>query len=237
MSKIIVANWKMNLLRNEAISLVNDISKVKTDNTVVICPPFPYLSKVKKALSDTNFSLGAQDLSEFEVGAYTGEVGANMLKDMGADYVIIGHSERRNHFHETDEIVFRKILSAQKSRLISLVCVGENIKSYQENRTRNIVEKQLINLLNNEIQNNKILIAYEPQWSIGTGITPSPEEIYNALQIIKGFTNNNFKVLYGGSVNGENIEMLNKIEGLAGFLIGGAGLNASGFEKIIYSTR
>jgi triosephosphate isomerase len=221
---LIVANWKMNpVALAEAKELFSAIKKLDA----VICPPFCYLSS-KIMPSGAKFRLGAQNCHWEEKGAYTGEISPKMLKSLGVEYVIIGHSERRIHFQETDEIINKKLKAALQSALIPILCVGEK-KGEDANL---IIENQINNDLKDIAQDDarKIIIAYEPVWAIGTGDFCESKIAETALRLIKIKVNT--KVLYGGSVNSKISADYLRV-GFDGLLVGGASLNAEEFAKIV----
>lgn len=219
--KLIVANWKMNggieLVRN-CIKILNPI---KSKNTVVVCPPFELIGKFQ----DFKHHIGAQNCACVDYGAFTGETSAAILHELGCEYVIIGHSERRNLFGETDEIILKKWETAKGNNLIPILCVGEE-KNLEETLNRQLNVFLLRNL-------KDTIIAYEPIWSIGTGNTPSLEKIDTALRFIKKFVGLSPRLLYGGSVNLDNIEKIIKLPIVDGVLIGSASLNIMNFREMI----
>lgn len=255
--KLIIANWKMNpqtgkeaekilVGYNEQLKTKN--LKLKTD--VVICPPFVFLNSVGNLLKAKSHKLkailGAQDIfweNPPAGGAYTGEISPAMLEDLKCGYVIVGHSERRKYFGETDEMVNKKLSAALKAKLNVILCVGEN---YRENHNEipNIVEGQIASALVNVPKSaiNKITVAYEPVWAIGTGIPDTPEGAMMAAVLIRktavgifGPSAKNLRVVYGGSVNAENAGNFINHEGIDGVLVGGASLDPVEFAKIIES--
>lgn len=252
--KLIIANWKMNPQTGKEVEriLVGYNKQLKTKNLklktdVVICPPFVFLNSVGNLLKAKSYklkaSLGAQDVFWEDKGAYTGEISPAMLKDLKCGYVIIGHSERRKYFGETDEMINKKILAALKAKLNVILCVGEN---YRENHNEipNVVEEQIASALANVPKSaiNKITVAYEPVWAIGTGIPDTPEGAMMAAVLIRktavgifGPSAKNLRVVYGGSVNAENAGNFINHEGIDGVLVGGASLDPQEFAKIIGS--
>lgn len=238
---LIVANWKCNpTTKKEAEELLDSVDQgVDTDKAeVVICPPFVYL---KTDLSKCK--LGAQNCYFEEKGAFTGETSVLMLKDLGVEYVIVGHSERRKYFNETDELVNKKVKSVLESGLNPILCIGETQEQRDSGRTesvlRNQLEKALINLPTYELKN--LAIAYEPIWAIGTGKPCDPEEAQKISLLIKKIISKlcnsslskSIRILYGGSVNSKNAKPFVKKAGLQGLLVGGASLDAKEFIKII----
>lgn len=230
MKSLIVANWKMNPVTiKEAEELFNsvkhgvkDIENVET----VICPPFIYLPLLKGLI------LGAQDSYWEEKGAYTGEVSIAMLKKMGCKYVIIGHSERRKYFNETDEMVNRKVKTTLEARLIPIVCIGETEEEREIDKTEEVLEKEIKQGLDG-VDVSKIVIAYEPIWAIGTGNPCDVEEAGRMKEIIQKMVSKDIRILYGGSVKADNAEGYLKQAGFNGLLVGGASLDPKEFIKIV----
>lgn len=243
---IIAANWKMNKTASEAIDFVKDL-KEQTRNIfnveIVICPPFVSLAPLAEILKDTNLKLGAQNIYWEKSGAFTGEISPIMLRDLGCHYVIIGHSERREHFKETDEDVNKKVKAAFSFNLIPIMCVGEKLKERESGNTLKIVEKQLKKgiegLQKGEVKN--LIIAYEPVWAIGTGKTATPSDASNVHKFIRSILKELYdeevssliRIQYGGSVNPENIDGLMREEEIDGVLVGSASLNVNSFLRII----
>ncbi|MCL1936628.1 MAG: triose-phosphate isomerase [Defluviitaleaceae bacterium] len=240
--KIIAANWKMNILPSETFKFIENfknkimqgtsIEKLK-NNEVVFCVPFLNAFSAVAAVQNTDFKIGAQNLNENEKGAYTGEVSADMIVDIGIRYVIIGHSERREIYGETDEIINKKLKSALNKNLVPILCVGEKLTERENNTTKDIISNQLkIALQNINIDDVKnIVIAYEPVWAIGTGKTATKEQAEEICAFIRNFLidlyGNELKdisILYGGSVNGANAKEIFEMENIDGGLIGGASL-------------
>ena len=249
MKPLIVANWKCNpTTLEESKQLFNSVKKgIKSIKgvEVVICPPFVYLSAVVSG--EGGLALGAQNCFFEEKGAYTGEISVIMLKDLGVEYVIIGHSERRKYFKETDEEINKKIKKAVGNGLKVILCVGESAEEWEQGKKSQVLKSQLENDLNkitrDEMKN--IAIAYEPVWAIGTGNNCSVGETMTSMLFIRQVLNNLYnrevanktRILYGGSVNGNNSGPYVK-EALAnGLLVGGASLKAEEFLKIIKSAE
>lgn len=223
MSFLIVANWKMNGTRSSFVDFINRLNKKGNEITskVVVCPSFTsLLDRIK--LND-NISIGAQNCYHKKSGAYTGEISAGMLRELGCTYVILGHSERVN---ETDNEVKLKAEIALESGLHPIICVGENLKDHKNKRTKEIIESQCANRLP---AYGKYTIAYEPIWAIGTGYVPNNNSISEVIKVI----NSERDVIYGGSVNSENIDDLLNIPILSGVLIGSASLDFDHFYGII----
>jgi len=230
MKPLIVANWKMNPVTiKEAEELFNSVKHGVKDiesAETVICPPFIYLPLLK------GLTLGAQDSYWEEKGAYTGEVSIAMLKEMGCKYVIIGHSERRKYFNETDEIVNRKVKTALDAGLIPIVCIGETEEEREMDKTEGVLEEEIKQGLD-KVDVSKIVIAYEPIWAIGTGNPCDVEEAQRMKEIIQKMVLKNIRLLYGGSVKANNAEGYLKQAGFNGLLVGGASLDAKEFVEIL----
>ncbi len=227
MKKIIVANWKCNpVTRSEAEELFDSVSKGVKDMEVetVICPPFVFLGLGSGIL-------GAQDSFYEEKGAYTGEVSVTMLKELGCQYVIVGHSERRKYFNETDELVNKKIKAILGAGLTPIVCIGETEEERENNKTEEILEKEIKDGLEG-VNLSKIIIAYEPIWAIGTGNACDVEEAQRMREVIQKMTSKEIRILYGGSANASNAKGYLDA-GFDGLLVGGASLKASEFIKIV----
>lgn len=224
--KFLVANWKMNGDVEFTENFSKTIGSIKTENKVVICPPFPLLCKFK----NFSHSLGAQNCSDKQSGAFTGEVSPLLLKDLGCGYVIIGHSERRYIFNESDETIYEKYKTLIELDITPIICVGETEEERSE--WHNILSIQLSKFKNNE-NLPKAIIAYEPIWSIGSGKTPAVAEIHEVLSFIKEITHNSCPTLYGGSVNIKNVETILKIPSVDGVLVGGASLKIEEFSKMV----
>jgi triosephosphate isomerase len=246
---IIAGNWKMNKTVNEAEELAKDLKSQFKDITeleLVICPPFTALGCISQIIGETNIALGAQNMHWEPEGAFTGEVSPLMLKDLGVKFVIIGHSERRQYFGETNEVVNKKLKSALKFGLNPIVCVGENLKEREENRTFEVLTDHIENGLRglDELEidlSSRLVIAYEPVWAIGTGRTATPEMAQEAHRFIRKklaeiFSKevaNDVRIQYGGSVKPQNIKELLKQADIDGALVGGASLEARDFGEII----
>jgi len=237
----IAANWKMNKTVEEVkagiasfLPMVKDISDVD----ILLAPPFTSLYTAAKLLEGSNVILAAQNIHFEESGAYTGEVSAEMVRSAGSAYVIIGHSERRQYFHETDEIVNRKIKTARKNGLDVIVCIGESLEEREANKTFEVLEKQLAGSLK-DLTLEGVTIAYEPIWAIGTGKTASKEQANEAHAHIREWLKHNLlgaddvRIQYGGSVKPDNIEALMSQPDIDGALVGGASLKPDSFAKIV----
>ena len=244
--KIVAGNWKMNNNSEETEDLLNDlIDKLPNDveAQIIVAPTFVNLASAVDHLEFTNIIVAAQNMHQNENGAYTGEISASMLKSIGVNTVIIGHSERRAYFHETDTILSQKVTTALKHDMTVIFCFGEELKDRKDNQHFNVVENQLRDGLFH-IQNEdweKVILAYEPVWAIGTGETASPEqaqEMHEFIRetVIKRYGNtiaDDVSILYGGSVKPENAKEIFSKPDVDGGLIGGAALKASDFAKIV----
>ena len=244
MRKTIVAgNWKMNASKDSVESLVTDIlsGAIDVSAEIIVCAPFPYLSQVEVLIEGSNLMLGAQNLNLNASGAFTGEVSAEMIKDFGANHVIVGHSERRSLYGETSEIVAEKTKAAIDSGLTPILCLGESLDQRESGKTESVVSEQLnkvIKMVGIEAFNN-IIIAYEPVWAIGTGMTATPEQaqavhkfIRDLLATIDQDIADKTAILYGGSMNAGNAVELISCADIDGGLIGGAALKAEDFLQI-----
>ncbi len=245
--KVIAGNWKMNMLPNEAIKFIEELSaQVKnTSNEIILCVPYTDLFYSLLTVQNTNIKIGAQNMHWEEKGAYTGEISGQMLKSIGVEYVIIGHSERRKYFAETDETVNKKIKSALQNELKPIVCVGETLEQREAGNHENIVRNQ-VKLALEGIQSEqleKIIIAYEPIWAIGTGRTATSNDANEMIKTIRNEVANLYSeevaqkliILYGGSVKSENSKELFSTSDIDGGLVGGASLKPDEFAKICLS--
>ncbi len=242
----IAGNWKMNQLRESSLSLVRGLlEQLPKDGKVevAVCPPNVYLSEVASALSGSSIGLGAQNMYHEKEGAFTGEVSGQMLKDVGCKYVILGHSERRQYFGETDQSVNQKTVAALAIGLTPIVCVGETLQQREAGETERVIETQCrgsLAALGPE-QASKIVIAYEPVWAIGTGKTATPEQAEQVHAFIRKLltdlfgkaTADGIRIQYGGSVKADNAAELLRQPNIDGALVGGASLKADGFAAII----
>ncbi|MCQ9205465.1 MAG: triose-phosphate isomerase [Omnitrophica bacterium] len=242
----IAGNWKMNKTIRDSIELVNSLRRELLDienADIIVCPPYIALSEISDLVVDSNIGLGAQNVYWEESGAFTGEVSPLMLKDAGCRYVIIGHSERRKYFSETDEAVNKKIKASQNVGLIPIVCVGETDEERESKKTTSVVESQLqggLKGLDSESV-SKLIIAYEPVWAIGTGKTATPEQAQEVHRFIRDWLRNNYssdvaenvRIIYGGSVKPSNTKDLIKQSDIDGALVGGASLESSFFGEIV----
>lgn len=243
--KFVAGNWKMNgtLASNQALlqALVPSLSRIAGVKSA-ICAPFPYLGQIQQLLSGSGLNWGAQNLSQFDGGAYTGEVSGAMLVDFGCRYVIVGHSERRSMFGESSEVVAQKYAAALKAGLTPILCVGETLAEREAASTEQVVGAQLDAVVERSGAQSfaQAVVAYEPVWAIGTGKTASPDE----AQAVHAFLRKrlaasdpsvaaSLQVLYGGSVKGSNAAELFSMPDIDGGLIGGASLDANDFEAIL----
>lgn len=241
MKKIIVANWKMQLLASEARVLALSYKNILSDskNNVVLCPDYLSAADVGQIIKGSKIMLGAQDLAAYERGAYTGEVSAESLKELGFTYAIIGHSERRSYLQETDKLIAEKIKKAVNNKLIPILCVGENGAERKQGKANIVIRRQLkaalVALKSTEL--SRLHIAYEPVWAIGSG---QHCDIYQA-RVIKELINDRClklgvkraKVLYGGSVNIDNARLFLKEANFDGLLVGNASLEPNSFKQIV----
>jgi triosephosphate isomerase len=242
---IIAGNWKMHNTVDEAVKLVEElIPKVKEAKCeVVVCPPFICLPKIREITEGTNIKVGAQNMYFEEKGAFTGEISPIMLEKLNIDYVIIGHSERRQYFGETDETVNKKIKAAFEHNLIPILCVGETLDEKENDVTEEVVSKQvklaLSGLREDEIE--KLVIAYEPIWAIGTGKTATSEEANEVISFIRNTVKNlygekaaeSIRIQYGGSVKPSTIKEQMSMSDIDGALVGGASLKSDDFSAIV----
>lgn len=247
-TQIVAGNWKMNKTFSEGIDLINQIIE-KSDSIkgaqLIIAPPYILTSEAGKVMKNKNIGLAGQNCSNHPNGAYTGEISASMLKSTGANYVILGHSERRAYYYETDEIINEKIKLSLENDLNSIICCGEVLKEREENKHFEIVAKQINGMLK-EISPEgfkNIIIAYEPVWAIGTGKTATPDQAQEMHQFIRETIKNiygsdlanNVSILYGGSCKPSNAKELFANPDVDGGLIGGASLKADEFIEIANS--
>lgn len=233
----------MNKTNNEAIDLARRIvlnTKGIEKIDIVICPPFTALAPVYDAIKDSNVRPGAQNMYYEDEGTYTGEISGKFLKAMGCEFVIIGHSERRKYFSESDTDVNKKIKKALSFGITPIVCVGETLEEREKGKTADVVKKEIIGALQEQTDKEKIIFAYEPIWAIGTGKTAQPEDANKIHNLIRNIIKTDFgmdetvvRVLYGGSVNPSNAEALMSQPDIDGSLVGGASLDAKSFVEII----
>jgi len=241
---LVAGNWKMHGSRAENASLVSgllDLLQPGKRAEILLCPPFPYLMETGRLLKDSGVALGAQSVCAESQGAFTGEVSAAMLKDVGCRYVLVGHSERRQLFGERDALVARKFVAAQAQSLVPVLCVGETLEEREGDQTISVVSRQLEAVLAvTGVQAlAKAVIAYEPVWAIGTGRTASPEQAQEVHAMIRAKVaerdatiGGSVRILYGGSVKASNAQELFAMPDIDGGLVGGASLKADEFARI-----
>jgi triosephosphate isomerase (TIM) len=246
---IFVGNWKMQLNFDETVQFASeyydDFVSLADEHSIVLCPEAISLYPMTQMFKATNVEIGAQNCSEHVVGAFTGDISAMSVHNVGCKYCIVGHSERRQNNHESDEKIARKIEHLLDYKVSPIICIGETKKDLDAKKVFEVLKKQLTPVLEKISQNSliadylPICIAYEPIWSIGTGDVPSVEHLDTVFAFIKDLVQKtsiklNWRLLYGGSVNKENIEELKKINGLNGFLIGNSSLDFQEFKKIVH---
>ncbi len=228
--KILVGNWKSNGNMSEKKKLFTAIERIKTDIKIIICLPYTLLCCDKSH----KIAIGAQNISDYTNGAYTGDISGQMIKETGAKYVLVGHSERRTYHHENDKIVKNKANLAVQNKLIPIVCIGETLAEHQSNKTKSVIKKMLLNSIPDT---GDFIIAYEPRWAIGTGITPTKTEIKTIHQMIFDILKNMGKektpILFGGSINAKNAGRFINIPHVDGFMVGRASLKPETFLPII----
>jgi triosephosphate isomerase len=243
---IIAGNWKMNKTVAEALDLVRGL-KIELANVkevdIVVCPPFTALSEVSRAILDSNIRLGAQDMSEHNVGAYTGEIAAVMLKEFSTRYVILGHSERRQYHAESDGLISKKAQAVHAASLKPIVCVGETLAEREGGKTEKVLDTQVRGSLAglSKEQMSETVVAYEPVWAIGTGKTATTQQAQEAHAYIRGVLGKIFdesvarrvRIQYGGSVKPSNARELMSQPDVDGALVGGASLEARSFADIV----
>ncbi|AFS78104.1 triosephosphate isomerase TpiA [Gottschalkia acidurici 9a] len=241
----IAGNWKMHKTINESVELVREIkAKIKdSDVEVAVCVPFTSLNEVKKEIQETNIKLGAQNMHWEESGAFTGEVSGAMLKEIGVDYVILGHSERRQYFGETDETVNKKIKKALEYNINPIFCVGETLEQRESGIDREIIKGQVIKGLEDISSEDleRIVIAYEPIWAIGTGKTASKEDANSMISFIRETLKEKYdsevsqkvRIQYGGSVKPDNVSEIMSQSDIDGALVGGASLKSDDFLALV----
>lgn len=244
---LIAANWKMNKGIKDSDSFLKEFNKLFSSNNVevLLCPPFTILQHVSALLKNNVIKLGSQNMHFEEKGAFTGEISASMVKELGCEYVILGHSERRQHFNEDNEFINKKIKSALKNGLKPILCIGETLKERESDSTMKIIKDQLLGCLKNidekEIKN--MVIAYEPVWAIGTGKNATPEQAQEVHSYIRKLLEESYekliasktRIIYGGSVKPENAKELLSMNDINGALVGGASLDAKSFAQICNS--
>lgn len=238
--QLVVGNWKMNGNRQQITTLVQDILACWQDDIsadAVICPPDVYLQHTADLLKGHPLFWGAQSVSEFWQGAYTGEVSAQMLADLGCQYVIVGHNERRRLLHESDSQIAQKFIAAQRAQVIPVLCVGESLQHREQGLQLQVIKKQLDAVFSQTGKECFVnaLVAYEPVWAVGTGVTASPEQASEVHRFIReqlGANADKIRILYGGSVKAHNAAELFAKQDIDGALLGGASLDAKEFVSI-----
>lgn len=245
MKKLIAGNWKMNGNKEDALKLVGSIGaalfvepELKKSCDILVCPPYLYLPVIKDLCTEQGVLMGAQDCSNHENGAFTGDIAADMITDFGAKYVILGHSERRQHHKESDEMISSKVSAAHKAGLIAIVCVGETEEDRERDKQDAIVKNQLKKALPDSVDQNNTVIAYEPVWAIGTGKTAKPSDVEKMHALVREQLKDQIdggeriRLLYGGSMKPDNAKELLNTKNVDGGLIGGASLKAEDFIAI-----
>jgi len=241
---LIAGNWKLNG-ETKDISFIKNLLKFHSKKLIknvdiLICPPFTLIDKFGQLTKRSNIEIGAQDCSEHEIGAYTGEVSANMLNDLKATYCIVGHSERRLNHNENNNLLNKKILNIQKNKIKAILCIGESLSDRKQSKTLRLLGNQLKGALKNNINPNLLEIAYEPIWAIGTGLVPEYSDIeevhdYIAKKLgdLYGKRSKKIRILYGGSVNAKNVFSILSLNNVDGALIGGASLKIKDMKSIL----
>ncbi|HHZ01761.1 MAG TPA: triose-phosphate isomerase [Tissierellia bacterium] len=240
---LIAGNWKMNNSVEESINLVRDLRdrELSEKVDVLICPPFTSLYAIINEIKNSSIKVGAQNMYYEDKGAFTGEVSPAMLKSIGVEYVIIGHSERRQYFNETDQLINKKLKAALTHGLIPILCVGETLEQREEGMEKETVKAQIVKAFKNIEKAEKVVIAYEPVWAIGTGKVATSEQAEEMSEFIRSIiatiynseVADNIIIQYGGSVKSLNISEIMSQPNIDGVLVGGASLNAEEFAKIV----
>lgn len=247
MRKVIISgNWKMNKTKEEAIEFFNQLSKIDLSNKkceMKIFAPNLYIDTLNKMIANLNVEIGCQNMHQLDAGAYTGEISARMLNSIEINNVLVGHSERRQYFNETDKIVNEKLKMALANNIVATFCVGELLEERESNITNKILEEQITNGLSgiSESEISSIIVAYEPVWAIGTGLTASSEDANNACKFIRGLISKlyneevaeNIVIQYGGSVTPDTVNELLSQSDIDGALVGGASLDATSYAKLL----
>ena len=241
---LIAGNWKLNGEKKD-ISFIKNLLKFNSKDLnnnvdILICPPFTLIDKFCQLTQRSKIEIGAQDCSEFEIGAYTGEVSASMLRDLKASYCIVGHSERRLYHNENNNLLNKKILNIQKNNIKAILCIGESLSDRKQSKTLRVLGSQLRGALKNNINPNLLEIAYEPIWAIGTGLVPEYSDIEEVhdyisrkLEDLYGKKSKKIRILYGGSVNAKNVFSILSLNNVNGALIGGASLKIKDMKSIL----
>ena len=241
MSLCLVANWKLNGSKEFNTQWVLEFFRNFNGNnfsSIGIAPPSLYIDQIKALLAGHEIKIGSQNIDLEQTGARTGEISASMIKDLGCSFSIIGHSERRLLFQETNQMIGQKLIQANNNSIIPILCIGESAEENESNNTYNVLQQQITEALENANEFSSLVIAYEPVWAIGSGKTPNPEEINSVHEMIKDVVQSRFpktglqSVLYGGSVNYNNASSLFEQKNIDGALIGGASLDGREFALI-----
>jgi triosephosphate isomerase len=239
---IFVGNWKMNFLEEDVVSFFREFSIRQIAAYIGFAVPAPYLKLASSLIANTGIKIGAENCHWETSGAYTGEISPQMIKDCGASFTLVGHSERRQYFGETDESVRKRTINALSNNLLTITCIGETKEEYQSGKRTEVLSRQLSLGLEGITDNllDNLIIAYEPVWAIGTGLSATPEEAESAHNHIRGELSKLFPergdsipILYGGSVNSKNSKELLNIESIDGVLVGGSSLKAGEFGSLI----
>jgi len=244
---LVIGNWKMNGSLSSTSDLLHAIEDAIDDKIsceIGVCVPFVYINVAQQIAKKTAIKVGAQTVSEYQSGAYTGEISAEMLAEIGCQWVLVGHSERRTLFNESNAVLVEKVLAAQAAPLLPVYCVGETEADYKAGATFKVIKEQVEALLNNQsLDLNRLVLAYEPVWAIGTGLTASPEEAQKVHAFIRELVREKniesaerLRILYGGSVKPDNALSLFGQKDIDGGLIGGASLDADAFISICQKT-
>ena len=237
-----IANWKMNITASAAMKFMDAWQNKNLSNKsvkTIICPPFTALYPISSFIEKISFELGAQNVYHEDVGSFTGEISCKMLKELGCQWVIIGHSERRTIFGETNEMIRRKLHHVVSKGMSAILCVGENLKQKKKGTTKRVLKHQLTKVLSTKKDFKKIIIAYEPVWAIGTGKTPTVKDISNTILYMKDILAKKssiykqVQILYGGSVNVNNSKLFLNNMNIDGLLVGKASLNFNSFFSMI----
>ncbi len=247
---LVAGNWKLNLLTADAVKLIEDLKGLVagvSEVEIVVCPVFTVLDAAGKALKGSNIALGGQNCYLKESGAFTGEVSPQMLKDVGCEWVIIGHSERRQYFGETDELLNQKLKFALASGMKVMFCIGETLEEREGGQMNDVLSRQVIKGLEglSEADFDRVAVAYEPVWAIGTGRTASPEQAQEVHAFVRGLLRAQFgatvadktRIQYGGSVKADNVADLMSRPDVDGALVGGAALKADSFAAIVTGSK
>lgn len=245
MRKVIIAgNWKMNKTISESVEFIEELKKEELDKEVecVVCAPFISLERLSVASKNTAIKLGAQNVSQYDNGAYTGEISTSMLKDLKMEYVIVGHSERRQYFLETNEVINQKVQKVLSSKMTPILCVGETLEERESGKMNNVIATQIKEGLANLSfdQAKGVVVAYEPIWAIGTGKTATSDQanemamfIRNQLRELFQDVAEDISILYGGSVKPDNIKEIMAQSDIDGALVGGAALKVDSFAELV----